>query len=355
MSTVATRAELAQLGLTSFDLADSVEVPWPSTDVSQALGRGQITALSFTAMLAAKFVGVPFAPVRIPAFGSIELSIAQTSARVLRVTARPGQQLHIYALKGSVREGVTVYTPSEDPSTTYIDAEKLPGIVARTEAAGIALSATESGLEFAELVKPIELAPLTRLEPPVMEWARASGDTWLVEQAMTKTQSHSSWSRVVAAGMLARLAVPSSGSDARSWMQRFADGVVDDSLAAPRRWVRTLSRQETLSVEELALAEVEAVHSAIEEFVIDVDNSVPRWTDVWCELCHRRDDLECVLVLLDESGAADRLRHALRGLDREGEIVRLSVPPLTASTDERMRRTALKNPGAWWGAMPSAS
>ena len=355
MSTVATREELAQLGFTGFELGDSVELAWPSSEASQALGRGEITVWTFTAMLAAKFVGVPFASVGIPSFGGLQVAIAQTQSRVVKVTARPGEQLHLHGLRGSLQEGVTVYTPPEEPGTTYIDAQRLPALVARTESGGLALSATEGGLECAELVKPIQLAPLARLDPPVTDWMRTCRDSWLVDQATTKTQSHNSWSRVVAAGMLARLAMPSNAEDARTWMKEFTNGKVDENLAAPRRWVKTLNRQEIRSIEELALAEVDTLHGEIETFASDVDNNVSHWKHGWQELCHRRDDLECVLVLLDESGAVGRLREVLADLDREGEIVRLSVPIASDLGDERARRAALKNPGAWWSRPSDAS
>ena len=58
---------------------------------------------------------------------------------------------------------------------------------------------------------------------------------------------------------------------------------------------------------------------------------------------HRRDDLECVLVLLDEVNRAGDLRHFLAGLDKEGELLRLSGPGGSLRGDERARRAALKD------------
>ena len=76
---------------------------------------------------------------------------------------------------------------------------------------------------------------------------------------------------------------------------------------------------------------------------------------MWKDLCSRRDDLECVLLLLDESGHSARLRSALMGLDRDGDLVRLSVPLEPQLASERMWRASRKTPGSWWSALPAGN
>jgi hypothetical protein len=355
MSTVATRDDLDRLGLGEFDLGDTVSLAWPPSDTSQALGRGDVTNLTFAAMLAVKFVGVPFSTVSSPALGQLELAASQTSTRVLRLTAPAGHRLEIHGLKGSIRTGENAYTPAEDLGTVYIDTTRVRDVVARAATTGVVVSASEAGLNLAALVRPIEVAPLERLDPPVMEWAQHFNDPWLVDLVTSNCRAQNSWSRLVAAGMLARLATPSSGDDARAWAQAFVSGKVDQGLSAPRRWVRSLNERQIRSIEELSLAEVDALHEDVEMVASDVDKNVEYWVDEWRDLCYRRDDVECVVVLLDEAGAVGRLRQALTGLDREGELLRLSVPSGNAADDERMRRIALKNPGAWWSELPSAA
>ena len=67
------------------------------------------------------------------------------------------------------------------------------------------------------------------------------------------------------------------------------------------------------------------------------------------EVAYRRDDLEGVLVLLDARGSDAALRAALRAVDREGLLLRHALPADGRwDDDERLRRAALKSPGAWW-------
>jgi hypothetical protein len=348
MSTVARREDLDRLGLAEFEIGDAVSFSWPLPETSEALGRGEVANLTFAAMLAVKFA-VPFSTVSSAALGEFELAASQTRTRVLRLSAPVDRQLEIKALKGSLRAGQNLYVPPEEPGTVYVDTSSVPNIVARAGSTGIVVSATDAGLNLAPLVKPIEVPALERLDPPVMEWTRHFNDPWLVDLVVARCHAQNSWSRLVAAGMLARLTTPSSGDDARAWVQAFISGKVDEGLAAPRRWIRSLSDRQVRTAEQLSLAEVDALHEAVDAVASDVDQNVAHWADEWRELCHRRDDVECVVVLLDEAGGMTHLREALTSLDREGDLLRLSVPPEIRGGDERMRRVALKNPGCWWG------
>jgi hypothetical protein len=349
-STVATQEDLERLGLAEFRVGDSAELTWPTSDTSQALGPGVVRA-TFVAMLAARFVNVPFAAVSDAALGRFQLEISQIPTRVLRVSAPRETSIQLYALRGSLRPGETTYAPPEDPGTIYIDAESLPSVIVRAGEAGLAIGATGQALELVELLKPIELTSLERLEPAVMEWARELNDPWLVDQVEGRAHAHNSWSRIVAAGMLARLPLPATKGNARAWVENFTAGRLDAVLAEPRRWVRALNEQQTRSIERQSIAEVDALYDAVESVASEVDSNAPHWTVEWRELCHRRDDVECVLVLLDEVGKAVKLRHSLLGLDKEGDLLRLSVPSGSLKGDERARRAALRNPSAWWGEL----
>ncbi len=350
MSTVATREDLERFGLGDFRLGDSAELSWPTSDTSQALGAG-VARATFAAMLAVRFVNVPFAAVSDPALGGFQLNVSQTSTRVLKVSAPKDAIIQLFALQGVHRPGETTYSPPEDPGTIYIDSARLPGLIVRAGEAGLAIGATDQSLELLELLKPIELSPLARLEPPVIDWVQQLNDSWLVGQIKARVDARNSWSRVVAAGMLARLPIPATTANARAWVDNLAAGRPDPVLAEPRRWVRTLNEQQTRSVEQESIAEVDALHDAVEMVAINVDSDSAHWREEWRNLCHRRDDVECVLVLLDEIGKAVNLRDSLVSLDREGDLLRLSVPLGTLENDERARRTALKNPGAWWGEL----
>jgi len=354
-STIATRDELARLGLEGYDLGQTIELPLPSSQVSHALGRGDVAAWSFAAMIATKFVNVPFTSVVHPVLGGVKLNFSQSFSRVVKVSSPLGKPLKICALRGALQAGKSIYTPPEDPGIAYVDVDEAPALLIRCGSAGIALSTSDKSLELAELVKPLELIPLAHLEPPVMEWVAGSNDSWLRDEVAAKIGAHNSWSRIVAAGMVARLTGPSSSEEAREWVRRFTTGDVDEKLVAPRRWARSLRSHESRTVEELALAEVDTLHSDLEAFAAAVDSGAAGWEDMWRDICGRRDDLECVLLLLDESGQSGRLRGELVSLDREGNLTRLSIPAQTELADERMCRASRKTPGSWWGAHPAAS
>lgn len=355
LSKITMRDELARLGLEGYDLGETVVLRLPSFEASQALGRGDVAVLGFAAMLATGFVDVPFASVVHPVLSDVELGITQSSARVVRVSAPFGKLLEIRALKGALQEGKNIYRPADDSETAYVDTVEAPNLLIRAGSATVVLSASSNDLEVTSVEKPIRMVPLAHLEPPVMEWVAGGDDSWLLNEVAAKVGAHNSWSRVVAAGMVARLAEPSSAEEARAWVRGFAAGAVDERLAAPRRWARHLNSHETRTVEELALAEVEALLSDVEALANTVDSGNPGWKDTWRDICGRRDDLECVLLLLDELGQSARLRGALVALDREGDLLRLSVPAQTELADERMLRASRKTPGSWWSALPAAS
>lgn len=228
-------------------------------------------------------------------------------------------------------------------------------LLIRAGSATVALTASSNALEVSSVEKPIQMVTPAHLEPSVMEWIAGSNDMWLSNEVAAKVGAHNSWSRVVAAGMVARLAEPSNAEEARAWVRDFAAGKVYDRLSAPLRWARRLDSHEIRTVVELALAEVEALHSEVEAIVSAVDSDAASWKSIWRDICSRRDDVECVLVLLDESGQSARLRSALEVLDREGDLARLSVLAETEIADERMWRASRKSPGSWWGALPTGN
>jgi hypothetical protein len=240
LSKIAMRDELDRLGLEGYNLGETVVLPLPSSEASQALGRGDVALLGFATMLATGFVDVPFASVAHPVLRDVELGITQSPARVVRVSAPLGKPLEIYALKGALQEGKNIYRPSDDSETAYVDTAEAPGLLIRAGSATVALIVSSNDLQVTSVEKPIQMVPPAHLEPSVMEWIAGSNDTWLSNEVAAKVDAHNSWSRVVAAGMVARLAEPSNAEDARAWVRGFAAGTVDDMLAAPRRCTSTV-------------------------------------------------------------------------------------------------------------------
>jgi hypothetical protein len=355
LTRIATRDELDRLGFRGYDLGQSAELKWPTSEVSQALGKSDIAVVSFVAMLATKFVGASFAPISHPVLGGLELAALESHGRVVKIVGPAGTMLDIQALEGTLRPGANVYTPPEDPGTAYVDLVEVPALVVRTPAGGVVIGSTGQEIELVDLVRAIELVPLARLNPPVSEWAAECGDSWLMDQIAAKIAGCNSWSRVVAAGMLVRFSQPASAQQAREWVQSLLAGQADKRLSEPLRWVRSLTDHEIASVEALALAEVETLVAECEAFEDAVARSTAGWEHKWRDLCARRDELEGVLLLLTEVEKSAGLSVALVRLDREGEVLRLAVPAGTDQADEWIQRAARKALGSWWVAFSEAS
>src|SRR5690349_6560419 len=100
MSTIATQQDLKRLGLGEFRLGQTALLPWPAPDTSYAMGAG-LARVTFAAMLATRFIDVPFAAVNDPSVGRFHLETSQTPARVLRVSAPGGATIQLFAVRGA--------------------------------------------------------------------------------------------------------------------------------------------------------------------------------------------------------------------------------------------------------------
>lgn len=347
MSTLPEPDALALLGLAGLTAApDVVRLDWAHTDDSHALGGG-VAALAFTALASAGFVGEAFSTVRDTALGRLEVAVSSPARRVLRVSAPAGVPLHVRAPDG--READLVYTPDEDLGTAYLDLSAAAAMIVRAGSDIVLVRSTDAGVLATPLMPSrVDLAGLAPL-PDVATWANASTDTWLAEQVAPLGESPDAWSRVVAAGMLARLAMPADGAQARAWVAALRQGAVDESLAGPRRWIKTLDAHAADAIAASAVAECAALSLDIEDVTAEVDADIAGWDDAAREVAWRRDDLEGVLVLLDARRADGPLRAALAAVDRAGAALQAALPADWADDDERLRRASLKTPGAWWG------
>lgn len=341
-------AALALLGLSGLTVAPvSVQLEWSHADDSHALGTGGV-ALTFSALASMAFVGEPFSEVRDAALGRLEVAVSSPVPRVLRVSAPAGIPLHVRVPEGADAAELT-YVPDEDPGTAYLDMSAEIGMVVRAGSDIVLVQGAGAGV----LATPLRLSPkaLSGLAsmPDISVWVSPCTDTWLAEQVGPLAGAGDAWSRVVAAGMLARLPMPADGAQARTWIAALRSGVVDATLAGPRRWIRSLGAEDTQAIVDAAVAECASLSLDIEDIVADVDADRSGWDDAAREVTERRDDLEGVLVLLDARGADGDLRTALASVDRAGASLQASLPEDWASEDERLRRAALKSPGAWWG------
>lgn len=341
-------AALAHLGLSGLTVAPgAVQLEWSHADDSHALGAGG-AAVAFSALASMAFVGEPFSDVRDAALGRLEVAVSSPMRRVLRVSAPAGVPLHVRVPDGADAAELT-YIPDEDPGTAYLDLSAPVAMVVRAGTDMVLVQGDGAGVLATPLMpSPTALSGLASM-PDIAAWVGPCTDTWLAEQVEPLAGSADAWSRVVAAGMLARLPMPADGTQARTWIAALRSGVIDATLAGPRRWIRSLGAEETQAIVDAAVSECASLSLDIEDTVADVDADRSGWDDAAREVTQRRDDLEGVLVLLDARGADADLRAALASVDRAGASLQASLPADWATGDQRLRRAALKSPGAWWG------
>ena len=158
------------------------------------------------------------------------------------------------------------------------------------------------------------------------------------------------WKRTSLAGQLARL----SESDAMDVAALIAAGRLQDLVSevelAPRRWARSLDAASKAALEQQAVRRAEALGDDLEDLFDTLSADMCEASLAWRRLCHRRDDIESVRVLLREGNAGVDLEKALESADRTGRAVRINLDRTVSAADERLRRVALGDPSAWWGS-----
>ncbi len=347
MSAPLTPHELASLGLEGVELGEQVEVPWPAG----APGEAQSLA-TIGVTLAALYSSMGFSAVAdaVTARAGLFLERGRDAAHVLRVTSDSERRLDLRV--GNVdptTAAAAVYRPADEPGVLLLDLRRLDIAAVFGPTGGLVVRVSDSGVQIAHVSAPLTIESLAPIEAPVEQWAQAAGDAWVSEQVAAQLSYRSTWSTGVAAGMVARLVEPASGAGARAALQKLLRGEVDPAVAAPRQWARQLTDAEVRTLNDLALAKVDVLHREIDALADDVHEDRPHWRERWRRLCHHRDDVENVRVLLHEAGRAEVLNEALLDLDRAGESLRLSVPWTDDLADERARRVASADPLAWWG------
>lgn len=386
MSDIITRHQLAALGLPEARPGEVERVAWPDEPVAHALGLTAPEVTSFA--LAVSLLGsgdLAFAKVRsgLAEREGIALHALETNRRIVCAVSRdPAVPL---AVLGGPDRGTPRHQPPQDPGTVYVDLSRGPCVL-RAAGQAIAVAADPAGLVVQEIVEAPErvagpVAERTGLGledlagppprhlsvphggPPVQRWAEGAGDGWLADEVARLTTRGTPWHQVVAAGVVARLAepppgprfpgvalraaeIPALGGPRLEWT---AARVPTDPAVGPRRWVRDLDARELQAIEEQATEEAGQLGEALRRFESRLEPDVASWHAEWLAVCHRRDDLESVLVLLREAARGATLTGALVAVDELGRRLRFHVPDEPFAGDERARRVRLGDPGAWWG------
>lgn len=332
---------LDELGLGGAALAAAGSTEWPASDVDSAKGVGAALALTLATLPA----GEPMAPLLLPALERLGISVSSAPAepRILEFTS--DGPLVVRSPRADA--GAVLQLP-EHPNAVSLDLRASGPFTLTSAGRTVLLVPGEEALEIHEVVEPVALAPLEPFAAPVMDWLQSCSDPWLAQQVRPLAEAGDTWSTSVAAGMLARL-LERSGSS-RDRVAALLAGQVDPELARPRLWARSLLPRQIETIERLALSEVDLLFADLELAEQVVDESEPGWPEAWVRLCHSRDDLEGIALLLREAGHSSRVDIALDNLDREGRRVHAGLHLQRLPDDERMTRAALRDPFAWWGA-----
>jgi hypothetical protein len=188
---------------------------------------------------------------------------------------------------------------------------------------------------------------LSEIHSPVRDWCRNSGDEWLTRLLLERLDSiGGSWEEAVAVGTYARLR-RRPREETRAAIDSILAGGVDEDLARPRRWARSLSAEQVRTIEDLGFSVIERLQGEIEDLGRSVDESDPRWRAAFMRICRERDDLAGIQLVLVDAGTAEDFSSALSNLDEQagrlaGRLGTTKIP------DVRLRRVALAEPGAWW-------
>lgn len=185
--------------------------------------------------------------------------------------------------------------------------------------------------------------------PPVEEWTVNMQDTWMQAQ-LAQASGADAWTSTSLAGQLARLCEPEVRDVAALIASGRLQDLVSEADLAPRRWARRLDPRATQALEQQAIRRAEALGDDLTDLFDTLSADMAEASGSWTRLCHRRDDIESVRVLLREAGAGKALDDVLASADRTGRAIRINLDAAISAADERLRRVALGDPSAWWGS-----
>ena len=185
--------------------------------------------------------------------------------------------------------------------------------------------------------------------PPVEEWTMMTTDRWMQDR-LSRGAHADAWTRTSLAGQLARLCEPAQEDVAALMASGRLQDLVSEVELAPRRWARNLPDSDKAVLEQQAVRRAEALGDDLTDLFDTLSADMAEASESWSRLCHRRDDIESVRLLLKEAGAGEALDDVLEAIDRTGRAVRINLEASLTSDDERLRRVALGDPSAWWGS-----
>jgi hypothetical protein len=327
------------LGMLHASVEKLVSVEWSSENVGQGRGAGE-AALGLSDLVDSDFAGCRFVKPRLPHLEALGVTIRllQDYPGIVQFTGPTGEPLSFR----SVNPPVGLRLDKEHAGTAFLDLTRLgPTIVSQGQVSVLVVGDAEA-LSIGLLQYHDNLSWVS---PPNFEdWLRSDTDAWLLQAVQDRASVRRLWDVAASVGVFARLFEPDSVERAREMAGRMRKGSLVETFAAPRRWARELATESRRVLEAAARDELAEIEEDIRALRFETDDTVTRVLRV----CHRRDDVEGVRLLLREATGADVLAGAATLVDQLGNEWRLTLPFQFLIEDERLRRIALADPQAWW-------
>lgn len=312
---------------------------------------------------------------------SLKVEQSMVSSNILRVSQLPENSWEVIT---SGESETAVRVEQLDGAALYVDLLAGQGVLLRMPSSEGIVIGPEPPWTL-EYVSGSEIRFLTppAIEAPLRELSDACPDHWLAKELQTRLQIDHSWEHVVAMGMYRRLLSPPQGQDLQVTAEALLLGEPSEfwaSLDRPSLWIRSLSPEELNKIQSLTETAIEFLEFDLRELQEDIrSNQAPRREKQSLKgllrLCHDRDDVEGVQLLLSEVGKAQSLEAALEPIDRVGRTFMKELteraglasaeqgdalepqagdvrfPLQLPVDDERLSRVLLRDPDAWWAQL----
>ena len=351
MSKMFSTDDLQRLGLQDCAIVSSVTIPWPVDDVNEGLVKELTVAMALVESVAAAY----FLPARIPELEAtrVKVELAFNDPGLVRLTAPEGEILTPVRVMESEPDprvpGSVCFRTVGEEAVVY----RTPGgrfLLARGGADGATIGTAEP--KGGTLQAPLQVDALAEIAAP--SWLAEETDQWLKETAEHLVEVGSSWQNGVAVGLLARVRALDSAVPPRDQFQQLMQGNGPGTFSKARRWAKELAPREAETLSDLGLAEIDALHALLEDLAEANDPDSTDWGHEFLALCQRRDDSECIRLVLAVGGNAGRLEMCLGGLDESARELMFALRDKPTIHDERLRRVARLDALAWW-AQPAAA
>ena len=309
-------------------------------------GYARSPATSLAIMIEKLFTDQTAAEIDAPAAASlgVHVKLFERAPHIVMLSAPTELPVSFESLSQDSDTGL--YIDPDDPATAYADLQVARAVRVAVAEDTLVVWIDGNSICFQVAVADrVQVDPLAEVDAPVEEWLRDCSDQWLAAQVRERLAVADPWEHIVAAGLYARLLETSPerrAGDAESVLA----GSAPAEIMRPLMWAHNLEREQIDTLRRLARAEIELISQDIEALAEHGDLFKSVWRDSLLDLCHRRDDVECVWRLLP--GDDDTLAVDLAELDEQGERFIIASPVRIEIPDERLWRVRLSDPEAWW-------